>query len=59
MAQGHADRPGQGGDVDDLVGLDNSGRVGDGVRQGQPALRVGVDHLDELAGKAADDVPLW
>ena len=46
---------GQGGQVDDPVGAELD-RVGEGVGEDQPALGVGVVHLDRLAVELGDDV---
>lgn len=49
-------RAGEGGDGDDEVRLELLDDVVDSVDQGQPALRVGVVHLDEHAVARRDDV---
>ena len=53
--QGDDAGPGQGGQVDDGLGLKASG-IGQGIGQDQASLGIGVDDLDGLAVHGGDDV---
>ena len=56
VAQRHDHRAGERGEVDHRLGLEPLARVVEHVAQDEPALGVGVDDLDRLAGHAADHV---
>ena len=55
-AQGHDDRPGQGGEVDDALRLERFLRVPKHIGQHQTALGIGVDHLDRVTLHRLHDV---
>ena len=55
VSQRHHDRAGQRGRVHQVRAA-LLPRVGDSIRQNQAAFRIGVDHLDGLAGHGGDDV---
>jgi hypothetical protein len=55
-AQRHRHGAGEGGDVDDDVGLQVAVGVGQPVGEHQPALGIGVQHLDGAPAVLRDDV---